>query len=49
MRDLYTIFRDLETDPRSFRYPKSEDTGLPFDKVLEIAEQEDDAAYDDDE
>jgi hypothetical protein len=49
MRDLYTIFRDMENNPRSFRHFEPEDIGLPFHKVLEIAEHEEDPSYDDDE
>lgn len=47
MRDLYTIFSDMETDPRSYRSTEPEDNNLPFYKILEIAEQEDHAEYDD--
>jgi len=47
MRDLYTIFTDVERRSRVDLHPEFEDTSLPFHKILEIAEQEDDSDYDD--
>ena len=46
MRDLCSIFEDMGNDPRNYR-EMSEDIDLPFHKVLEIVDQEnEDNAYD---
>lgn len=47
MRDLYTIFEEMEKDSGSYRYNESEDSGLPFHKILEIVDQDEDSDYDD--
>ena len=48
MRDLYSIFKEMERGPQIYQPSEFEDTDLPFDKILEIAEElEDDSVYDD--
>lgn len=47
MQDLYTLFTSLEEDLREYEHPETEDRGMPFDKVWEIAEQDSLSGLDD--
>jgi hypothetical protein len=47
MKDLYTIFQEAEKNNRIYSDEDAEDVGMPFHKVLEIAEQENEDSADD--